>query len=188
MSNRQHSWILWLALTGACSSGKAPSGATQPTAPASGGSLAEGPPPDVMAGKPNDSAPTNPAQIAGTGNAGTATGVGVGGASTGPASAMKGTVRGTAWFRGPSCRNSAWPPVCDGPYKQTAIWLTQQSTNRTIGKAVTDDSGAFSAQLDPGWYTLAFDTGANGRWWQTKVEVRAGQTARTDLVVDTGAR
>jgi hypothetical protein len=167
--------ILWLGLgacLGACSSPKAPSRAAGPTgapasvsAPVSGGALAEAPP----------STPTNPAELAGTG-------------TTGPATGMTGTVEGRAWFRGPSCMNSAWPPVCDGPYKQAAIWVTRQSTNQTIGKAVTDDSGAFSAQLEPGWYTLAFDTGANGRWWQTKVEVLAGQSVRADLVVDTGAR
>ncbi len=101
----------------------------------------------------------------------------------------RGTVIGQAWFAGPACAASSWPPRCNGPYRraQVAIWGHAQS--QWLRNSITDSDGRFRFDVDPGWYTIVLVTGyEQSPHWYAKVNVPPLEKLTQNLVVDFGQR
>jgi len=95
---------------------------------------------------------------------------------------------GQAWYAGPACGWTAWPPQCNGPYHATWVWIWSHSTGSWLRAARTDDWGRYTFYVEPGWYTIMFQTGFGDEWWHAKVSVAPFETTTQNLIVDHGAR
>lgn len=101
----------------------------------------------------------------------------------------RGNIIGQAWYAGPACGYSNWPPRCNGPYRRAQVTIWSHAQSQWLRNAITDDEGRFRFEVDPGWYTIVLVTGyERSPYWFAKVNVPPLETLTQNLVVDFGQR
>jgi carboxypeptidase family protein len=98
---------------------------------------------------------------------------------------LTGTIHGTV-MRGPTTPVCRVGTPCSAPAKNVTLSFTRNGSTRST---TTDDRGRYSIRLAAGVYAVKTNQRPFGTVPQPRtVRVRAGQSTRVDLAIDTGIR